>query len=131
MSCWLHVAAVVRADEIVIEDNVLDFDNIFGKECLFDSSKELWDEAYDYPYRFLPMGSEGSLQKQVWVNPDKESLAAYSVMIFGDLRDRDDPETIIEWFKKCLDRLCVRQATITVDCSDKPTLSYVYKQDGE
>ena len=129
MSNWLHVAAVVRADEIVIEDNVLDFDNIFGKECLFDAPKELWDEAYDYPYRFLPMGSEGSLQKQVWVNPDKSCLAAYTIMIFGDLRDRDDLETIIEWFKKCLERLCVRQAMITVSCSTKPTVSYVHDVD--
>ncbi|MBQ9613060.1 MAG: hypothetical protein IJV14_10830 [Lachnospiraceae bacterium] len=54
------------------------------------------------------------------MNPDKSSIAAYTVTIFGDLRDHDDPQDIIDWFKKkcreskkfgCL----IRNATILVE----------------
>ena len=121
------MAGVVRADEIRFNEvDLPDFDSIFGKECLFNDPDEIWKEADDYPYRFMPMGSEGSLRKSVWVNPDVHSMSAYTITIFGNLRDMDDPETIVDWFKKCLDKLCIRQAVITVDCSGKEPITYTH-----
>lgn len=121
MSCWTHVAAIVRVDSFRIfedfDDQIEpDWDAIFGKECLFLASREKWEDAMEHPDKYLPMGSEGSLRKTVWVNPDRSHAAAYTVSIFGDLRDYDRPETIIEWFKEIINSVAidVRQACITV-----------------
>lgn len=127
MSNWIHVAGIIRIDGYVNDET---FDSIIGKECIWNSDK--WDEYDEHPEDFLPMGSEGTLQKSVWVNPNKSSLASYTISIFGDLRDRENPDTIIEWFKNLCQKIedsdkydvedegnifsCwIRQATIYVD----------------
>lgn len=63
------------------------------------------------------MGSEGSLEMSVWTNPDPCCMAAYTVSIFGDLRDHDSTEEIINWFEEKCKELggSIRQAVITVD----------------
>lgn len=118
MSAWTHVAAIVRVDDFRIFDDQAgpDWDAIFGKECLFFASRDKWHDATKNPSKYLPMGSEGSLRKTVWTDPDRSNVAAHTVSIFGDLRDYDSPETIIEWFKKIVisDAIDVRQACITV-----------------
>ena len=117
MSCWTHVAAIVRVDGFRVFDDIEpDWDSIFGKECLFLASREKWHDAMEHPDKYLPMGSEGSLRKTVWTNPDRGCAAAYTVSIFGDLRDYCSPEDIVEWFKKIVnsDVIYVRQACITV-----------------
>ena len=119
MSNWTHVAGIIRIDDIRIGNTTPDFDKIIGKECLYESADEAWEDADKHPQDYLPMGSEGSLEKSVWINPDRSCIAAYTVSIFGDLRDHDDPNAIIRWFKDKIRELCerfiIRQATITVD----------------
>ena len=117
MSNWTHVAGVVRVDDLRLTDNAPDFDKIFGKSFGY---------LEDIPSNPMPFGSEGSLQKHVWVNPDKEYAAAYTVSIFGDLRSHDDPEEILEWFKTCLKDLIVRQAIITIDNEQNGTINWTY-----
>ena len=112
MSWWTHVAAIARIDCYVDND---DFTPIFGKECLWDSSDVIWAEAITHPELYLPMGSEGSLQMQVWVNPHKEYMNRYTVSIFGDLRDYSSPEAIVKWFKNKLKDLPIRQAIIEAE----------------
>lgn len=134
MSCWTHVAAIVRVDGFRIFDDDIgpDWDALFGKECLFLASREKWHDAMEHPDRYLPMGSEGSLRKTVWVNPDLSHAVAYTVSIFGDLRDYDSPETIIEWFKKIVnsDSLDVRQACITVtNCYESMVWGYNFGEE--
>lgn len=117
MSTWTHVAATVRIDDFRFSDNqtIPDWDEIFGKECLFKSPREVWDDCYEHPEKYLPCGSEGTLQKTAWINPDSHMIAAYTVTIFGDLRDYDSPDKIIEWFKEKVDpgKIGIRQAVIT------------------
>lgn len=127
MSNWTHVAAVVRIDGIELLGNRPDPYKIFGKECLWDDICEVWEDADNYPEDYLPMGSEGSLQMSIWENPDKESLASTTVTIFGDLRDHDDPQEIVDWFKEKLKRVCVRQATITVKNERNGTVNWTYE----
>ncbi len=122
MSNWSHVAGIIRIDAIRFEEETVEeatkmFENYFGKELRYNSDYELWNEADEHPEKFLPMGSEGSLTMSVWVNPDLEYITSYTVSIFGDLRDHDDPDAIIEWFKgKCeSDVIWVRNACITVE----------------
>ena len=56
MSNWTHVAGIVRIDFIRFdefsEQEYLDaLHDIFGKEVMFESSSELWNEAYEHPER--------------------------------------------------------------------------------
>ena len=117
MSTWTHVAATVRIDDLRFSDDqtIPDWDEIFGKECLFHSPSEVWDDCEKHPEKYLPCGSEGTLQKTAWINPDSHMVAAYTVTIFGDLRDYDSPDKIIEWFKEKVDpsKIGIRQAVIT------------------
>ena len=136
MSNWTHVAGVIRVDYIKWDEDTpeLDFDKLLGKEC---HDYESFVDADKRPELYLPMGSEGSLQKSVWINPDDSNCSRYTVSIFGDLRDHDSCDEIIEWFEsKCKslsDR--IRQATITVDNGCYGVKSYTYGQgtygDGE
>lgn len=115
MSNWTHVAGIIRIDSMRIFDEDIDFDKVIGRECLWDDDMKIWDEMEKHPKRFMPMESEGSLRKVVWDNPNKDSVAAYTVSIFGDLRDHDDSDEIIKWFKKICKKFIVRSAVITVD----------------
>lgn len=125
MSNWTHVAGIIRVDGL----SKIDFDEIIGKECLFESPEEVWDDMEEHPDNYLPMGSEGSLQKIIWENPDKNCLASYTVSIFGDLRDHYSTSDIIEWFKKKCELLWVRNAVITATNEAYGTETYTYKKE--
>ena len=114
MSNWTHVAGIIRVDSIRFLDGDIDFDKEIGKECTWDSKDEVWKEFEEYPERFMPAGSEGTLRKVVWDNPNKSSMAAYTISIFGDLRDHDYPDEIVAWFRDICEEFNVRNATITV-----------------
>jgi hypothetical protein len=132
MSVWTHVTGVVRIDSIRISDDIPNFDKYFGKEWTFD---DMWDDEPAYkefevnPDAFMPSGSEGSLNKSVWINPDRSEMASYVVTIFGDLRDYDTPEDIISWFKDCCKNVWVRQAIITVETEGKEPIIYRCEED--
>ena len=67
MSNWTHVAGIIRVDYIKWDDDhELDFDKLIGKECLWGSDYEVFEDADKHPELYLPMGSEGSLQKSVF-----------------------------------------------------------------
>lgn len=124
MSNWTHVAGIVRINHLVLNpDDKIDFEMIFGREVLWDMD---WSDIECDPRPTLPMGSEGSLRMSVWQNPDPNSLAAYTISIFGDLRDHDDPNEIINWFKEKLKSFFVRQATITVQNEYNGTVNWTY-----
>lgn len=122
MSNWTHVAGIIRVDGLT----ELDFDEVIGKECLWGSPSEVWEDAEVNPDKYLPMGSEGSLRKSVWENPDKNCLASYTISIFGDLRDHHSTTDIIEWFKEKCKELWVRNAVITVSNELYGTETYTY-----
>lgn len=137
MSNWTHVAGIIRVDYIKWDDDPeLDFDKLIGKECLWCSDYEVFEDADKHPELYLPMGSEGSLQKSVWINSNDSHVSRYTVSIFGDLRDHDSCDEIIEWFKnKCkfigneeVHGGWIRQATITVDNEYYGAKSYTYEE---
>lgn len=136
MSNWTHVAGIIRLDSFRFNGEP-DFDKLFGKELQWNSDESEWVKADECPEKYLPVGSEGSLSKTIWVNPDKSHIPAYTVSIFGDLRDHESAKSIIEWFKeKC--KLCnsdnthvwVRQATITASNEFYGTESWTYEEEG-
>lgn len=132
MSNWTHVAGIIRVDGIRMDDiEEIDFDEIIGKECIWGSPKEVWKDAVENPNKYLPMGSEGSLQKSIWENPKKDCLDAYTISIFGDLRDHHSTSDIIEWFKEKCKLLWVRNAVITVYNEWNGTETYTYEESEE
>ena len=136
MSLWTHVAAVFRVDCFrgLVPDP--DFDKLFGKECLGEDGIEIWDDATKNPENYLPRGSEGSLERSIWVCPDPSYAAAYTVSIFGDLRDYGDVNAIVNWFNNCCRKAnnargCnIRQACITVECENGNNAFLRYEEDG-
>lgn len=128
MSNWTHVAGIVRVDCLHGLSDEPDLKQVFGKEIHFDSSAEEWDDYHDHPEKYLPAGSEGSLIMSIWENPNKSYAAAYTVSIFGDLRDHDNPHEIIEWFKEKCSKLWVRNACITAENECYGTQSWTYEE---
>ena len=132
MSIWTHVASIIRIDSFRLLDDSLSkstkelFLDIFGKECHWESPEEIWIDAENHPENYLPMGSEGSLKMSIWKNPSRSSMAAYTVSIFGDLRDYDDLNAIKTWFKTACDKVLVRQAVITATNEYDDYLIYDY-----
>ena len=114
MSNWTHVAAIFRVDYCHLYDHKPDFSKIFGQELDYYSAREIFFEADKHPEKFLPFGSEGSLKMSVWENPDRYCLAAYTVSVFGDLRDHYSIEEIMNWFDEKCKLISIRQAVITV-----------------
>lgn len=129
MSNWTHVAGIIRIDDIRFDHSAPDFDKLIGKECLFADPIEVWVDYEKHPKKYLPMGSEGSLHKSVWVNPNISHMSAYTVSIFGDLRDHHDPKKIVTWFKKLCDGLAVRSAVITVENERNGSITYTYERE--
>lgn len=129
MSNWTHVAGIIRIDGL----GFVDFDKLLGKECLWESPEEVWDDMRNNPDDYLPMGSEGSLKKSIWINPDEHSIAAYTVSIFGDLRDHNSAKEIVDWFKKKCEGFWIRNAVITVqnELNGTETWTYGQKEDEE
>ena len=127
MSNWTHVAGIIRIDDFRFEDTILDFDKLIGKELRFEDCFEKWHDARKHPEEYLPQGSEGSLKKSMWINPDKAEITAYTVSIFGDLRDHDDPQEIVDWFKKICSRFTsIRNAVIVVENEINGQRSWAY-----
>ena len=127
MSNWTHVGGIVRVNGFSF-DPKKEFEKIFGRECLYDSPDEVWDDYKKHPDNYLPMGSEGSLRMTIWTNPDKEHLDRYTISIFGDLRDHHDPQKIVDWFKEKLKDVWVRQAVITVWNECNGSITYTHEK---
>lgn len=130
MSIWTHVAGVIRIDGFpgYTEefDNETVLDRAVGKVLNFHDDAVRWNDADEHPYDFMPCGSEGSLERSLWTNPDPSHMARWTLTVFGDLRDYDDVNAIIEWFKNRCAKIhsdafkcaSVRNAVITVECED-------------
>ena len=120
MSQWTHVNASFRLDSFGrTEDEELI--NIFGKSIDFYHMDEIeYDEDWEVKDKdkYLPMGSEGTLEMSIWHNPNESCIASTTVSIFGDLRDYGDYEEIEKWFNKCCDAfgsIGIRQAFCQVN----------------
>jgi hypothetical protein len=64
--------------------------DVFGNTCEYGERVDLCD---------VPYGSEGSVQYKVELTGTPSSLARVVVTVWGDLRDYDDAEEIVEWLK--------------------------------
>lgn len=130
MSIWTHIAGVARFDclRFSADEPLVNWDSIFGKEIQYEDDWGAWCDYEANSQNYMPAGSEGSLQKTIWENPDMHCIASYTVTVFGDLRDYDSADDIIEWFKKALANsgLPVRNAVIVAETECGKPKTYVY-----
>lgn len=110
MSQWTHVAGIVRVDALRFgpKGSVAnpDLNKIIGPACRFD------DWVADTT---IPCGSEGSLEYQVIEAANESSLAAYTVCIWGDLRDYSDADAIEAWLRRVFEGLIIRAASVLIE----------------
>lgn len=117
MSIWTHIVGVIRFDSIqCIEENNFNC----GNTVSFDDPEEKWDACN------VPCGSEGSLEISYWKNPCKSSMASDTVTIFGDLRDYENEQEIIDYFNSLIKDKWVRQACFSLHVEYKGTRTFVY-----
>lgn len=152
MSVWTHVAGIIRVDSMRafyddIEEDKAEFrilNEAIGRECDYESDSAVWADLDKHQNLYMPCGSEGTLKKSIWVNPDPSYMSAYTISVFGDLRDFDNVEEVAEWFinackkiesLKCDDaampKLWIRNAVIIAECEDGKSKIVAYHADEE
>lgn len=125
MSIWTHVNGSIRFDYLRITKE-LDLKGIIGNTCGYDDRGD-----DDWKNCTVPCGSEGSLQYSIWTNPHKNSLAAYTVNIWGDLRDYEDHSEIKLWFQRILNKAPVRNVVLEVEVESRSAFIYYYDSESE
>lgn len=130
MSQWTHVNASFRLNSIgeIPDEKIID---IFGKQVDYRSMSSIeYDENYEVKDKdkYLPMGSEGTLEMSIWHNPDKSCMASTTVSVFGDLRDYETFNEIEEWFNKCCNSSWIRQAVCQVEVEGGGTKIFQMKE---
>jgi hypothetical protein len=125
MSQWTHVAGVVRLDALRLDDG-------YKRPQL---GREIhWGETeYARPNDefSVPEGSEGCLYVACHEDPDRKSLSSYTITVFGDLRDYDNEQEVVDYFNKLANPGIsvgyVRQAIFTVDVEGRSEAVYRFE----
>lgn len=111
MSQWTHVAGLIRVDALR---------GIAPKGSPINPDLEAILGPISTYYRpnsasTLPTGSEGSLEYKVIESEHENSLASYTVAIWGDLRDYGSVDAILDWLNKTFAGLMIRSGIVEVD----------------
>lgn len=105
MSQWTHINAVIRYD------------------CMRIMGQTLPDLS------LVPSGSEGPMHVQIYQNPSTNSLAAYTVMFWGDLRDYHDGEEIMNYFKSVTKGQMIRSGLVEIDIEGRSVQTFRYNNE--
>lgn len=131
MSIWTHVAAIIRIDSIkgfgIGPQSKEELEKALGPVAEFDGTDEEWNACT------LPCGSEGSLQYVIWENEDEHCISAFTVSIFGDLRDYYETESIEKWFNEFCGKFpgLIRQAVCLAEVEYGETKVFQYKEESK
>ena len=130
MSIWTHVAAIIRIDSIkgfgMGPESKEEIEKVLGPVAEFNGSDEDWNSCT------LPRGSEGSLQYTIWENGDEHCTDAFTVSVFGDLRDYEETEPIEKWFNEFCGKFpLIRQAICVVEVEYGETKVFQYKEESK
>ena len=146
MSEWTHVAGMIRVDSMCYEhekdarwlelnrkENILE--EILGPVLVWkEDDHELKEWKRISKVCKLPRGSEGSIQYKIITNFDTESVTAFDIAIWGDLRSFgvDETHNIQRWFYNLCSELeenkdftCVRMGVIYLTGS-AGNITFVY-----
>lgn len=120
MSTWTHVCGVIRFDGLSILGESHEPD--CGNTCSFEDDSEAWDKCN------VPCGSEGSIQISKWTNPCSSSMARWTYSIFGDLRDYENDQEIIDYFNRIVDGKYVRQGCYSFEVEGSLKRIFTYDE---
>lgn len=131
MSQWTHVNGAIRYDALRMPgmpfSTLEEIKTLLGNTVSFEDDEEVWDKCN------VPCGSEGSIQFLFWQNPRMNDLAAFGVLIFGDLRDfgMDGVPKIKEWFEKVTKTkgLMVRSAILEIKVEYEEPIILRYQEE--
>jgi len=96
MSNWTHVLATFEIGGGEVRDD--EWETIVGKVTGPESNEYDRRMALLGDRRYLPAGSEGSLNVDVAKCPVVDGFHKYIVVVHGGLRGHEDPERIVDWF---------------------------------
>lgn len=132
MSRWTHVAGIFRVDYFRVGDpdelEVLkkNIKEVLGPMVRWGDPSEVWEKGTK-----LPIGSEGSLEYDILVNPIENSVAVFTIPVWGDLRDFGDwgdVKKVEDWFNEACSKLWIRQAILQVEDEwEENSKTLVYK----
>ena len=115
MSQWTHIDVAIRIDGIpALGSEHPDF----GNTVKYSDDEEAWDKCN------VPCGSEGSLQYNVIEYGD--GLPWLAIQIWGDLRNYEDVDEIIDYLNRCCDGHSVRSGIGEIDVEYKPKIVVQY-----
>jgi hypothetical protein len=125
MSTWTHINGSIRIDALQEFEPIEEIEKCFGKILRFEDMRNKNSGTT------LPCGSEGSLEYKILVNPKKNDMAAYVVVIWGDLRDYDNAEEVKVWFKNIIynSGFLIRQAVLQVEVESEKSEVIVFDID--
>ena len=122
MSQWTHVCGCIRVDALRFCGN----DDKSNIEKALGHIVKFGDDSYETT---MPCGSEGSIEYEIYENPDKSAMAAFTVAVWGDLRDYDDVSEIEKWFNDACSKLWIRNAVLHIEVEYGEEKTITYKQD--
>ena len=105
MSYWTDVDCIVKIDS---KEPIENFTDIFGKECRWESPKEVWDDMANNPDMYLPSGNEGTLCLKTRLMtrvPSSKYPYRYKCKVFGNLRQFTSWHILIEWLESSLKKI--------------------------
>lgn len=125
-SVWTHVNASIRIDayrSTLGEHSPLnDLDKVVTYRDIMQAHKQ----KRELPKTKLPMGSEGSLNYILYQDTDLSVTSAYVLVIFGDLRDYNNTQEIIDYINTISKNWIIRSGLIEVTVSDRGTSIWAY-----
>jgi len=144
MSQWTHVAGAVRIDcwnfepgwEKKQKKEKERIEKMFGIPCKFSTvqgeSDEELIERWGKEYRLcnVPCGEEGSVLWEFTRTGSSSDISRGIVSIWGDLRDYDNEDEIIKWFKSVIKKFSaghnkygfdIRDAVLSIEVEFKNT----------
>jgi len=118
MSQWTHVNASIRFDMTSFNEK---FKPQLGEMVLWDDDddEEMRGLPIEHFNGFIPEGSEGSLQYNIWEGTRESSAANCTVSIWGDLRNYDNVEEILEYFNKIVEGKSIRSGVLEIEVGAK------------
>ena len=112
MSWWAHFKTKViieKLDSFETEEQIRsEMEKIFGKQCPWGSSRKTWDDMWNHPNEYLPHGSEGSGEMDIYngyYDEDEQRYSVWIIDIHGDLRDVYDYSEMDNWFTESIKKL--------------------------
>lgn len=112
MSWWAHFKTrivIEKLDSFETKDQVRsEMEKIFGKQCPWGSPRETWDDLWNNPREYLPYGSEGTGEMEIYnghYDEDNERHSVWVIDIHGSLRDVYDYQEMDDWFNRSMEKL--------------------------